>query len=77
VLREESGLTQEEFALRVRYSAAYVAKIEQGKRFPPADLPTRAEEVLGLVALKVLTAAAKSLTRRAVLASWFSAVGGD
>ncbi|MFE2280482.1 helix-turn-helix domain-containing protein [Streptomyces sp. NPDC059454] len=70
-LREESGLTQEEFALRVRYSAAYVAKIEQGKRFPPADLPARAEEVLGQVAAKVLTAAAKSLTRRAGLASWF------
>lgn len=70
-LREESGLTQEEFAHRVQYSAAYVAKIEQGKRFPPADLPGRAEEVLGPVALKVLTAAARSLARRAVLASWF------
>ena len=70
-LREESGLTQEEFAARVRYSAAYVAKIEQGKRFPPGDLPARAEEILGPVALKVLTAAARSLTRRAVLASWF------
>ncbi|MFD3354712.1 helix-turn-helix domain-containing protein [Streptomyces fradiae] len=70
-LREEAGLTQEELAPRVRYSAAYVAKIEQGKRFPPADLPARAEEVLGPVATKVLTAAAKSLTRRAGLASWF------
>ncbi|MFF3150870.1 multiprotein-bridging factor 1 family protein, partial [Streptomyces sp. NPDC057927] len=49
-LREESGLTQEEFAPRVRYSAAYVAKFEQGRRFPPADLPARAEEVLGPVA---------------------------
>ncbi|GHA12657.1 helix-turn-helix domain-containing protein [Streptomyces echinoruber] len=75
-LREESGLTQEEFALRVRYSAAYVAKIEQGKRFPPADLPARAAEVLGPVALKVLTAAAKSLTRRAGLASWFQQWAG-
>lgn len=70
-LREESGLTQEEFAPRVRYSAAYVAKIEQGKRFPPADLPARAEGVLGPAAVKMLTAAAKSLTRRAGLASWF------
>ncbi|MFF5157289.1 helix-turn-helix domain-containing protein [Streptomyces sp. NPDC000348] len=70
-LRDESGLTQEEFAVRVRYSAAYVAKIEQGKRFPPADLPARAEEALGPVAVKVLTAAARSLTRRAGLASWF------
>jgi transcriptional regulator with XRE-family HTH domain len=70
-LREESGLTQEEFAPRVRYSAAYVAKFEQGRRFPPADLPARAEEVLGPVAGKVLQAAAKSLRRRAGLASWF------
>jgi transcriptional regulator with XRE-family HTH domain len=70
-LREESGLTQEEFAPRVRYSAAYVAKFEQGRRFPPADLPARAEEVLGPVAGKVLQAAAKSLSRRAGLASWF------
>ncbi|BFO20361.1 hypothetical protein SHKM778_67490 [Streptomyces sp. KM77-8] len=38
-LREESGLTQEEFAVRVRYSAAYVAKIEQGKRFPRRTCP--------------------------------------
>ncbi|MFE5029575.1 helix-turn-helix domain-containing protein [Streptomyces sp. NPDC056656] len=70
-LREESGLTQEEFAARVRYSAAYIAKIEQGKRFPPTDLPSRAEDVLGAVAVKVIRAAAKSLTRRAGLASWF------
>ncbi|MCZ9343944.1 helix-turn-helix transcriptional regulator, partial [Streptomyces sp. TRM76130] len=66
-----AGLTQEEFASRVRYSAAYVAKIEQGKRFPPTDLPARAREALGPVAHKVLTAAARSLTRRAGLASWF------
>ncbi|MFE9094872.1 helix-turn-helix domain-containing protein [Streptomyces sp. NPDC007264] len=70
-LREEAGLTQEEFATRVRCSAAYVAKIEQGKRFPPADLPGRAEEALGPVSCKVLGAAARSLTRRAGLASWF------
>ncbi|MFF4491845.1 Scr1 family TA system antitoxin-like transcriptional regulator [Streptomyces sp. NPDC001544] len=70
-LREESGLTQEEFAARVQYSPAYVAKIEQGKRFPPGDLPGRAEEVLGPVGVKVLAAAARSLTRRAGLASWF------
>ncbi|OIJ87242.1 helix-turn-helix domain-containing protein [Streptomyces colonosanans] len=70
-LREESGLTQEEFAVRVQYSAAYVAKIEQGKRFPPTDLPACAEEVLGAAGAKVLGAAARSLTRRAGLASWF------
>ncbi|MFE1821641.1 Scr1 family TA system antitoxin-like transcriptional regulator [Streptomyces anulatus] len=71
VLREEAGLTQEEFAPRVRYSAHYIAKIEQGKRFPPGDLSERAEEPLGVVATKVLAAAARSLTRKAGLASWF------
>lgn len=62
-LREEARLTQEQFAPLVRYSVAYIAKIEQGKRFPPRDLLERSEEVLG--------AAAKSLTRRTGLASWF------
>ncbi|WP_371797969.1 helix-turn-helix domain-containing protein [Streptomyces albidoflavus] len=70
-LREARGLTQEECAARVRYSAAYVAKIEQGKRFPPEALPGRAEEALGPVAGKVLAAAARSLRRKAGLASWF------
>lgn len=70
-LREESRLTQEELAPRIQYSPAYVAKIEQGKRFPPADLPDRVEDVLGPVAAKVLCAAARSLTRRPGLASWF------
>ncbi|WP_155054864.1 helix-turn-helix domain-containing protein [Streptomyces blattellae] len=70
-LREEAGLTQEEFSLGVRYSASYVAKFEQGKRFPPKNLPARAGEVLGPVAAKVLTAAARSLRRKAGLASWF------
>ncbi|MFF4265613.1 Scr1 family TA system antitoxin-like transcriptional regulator [Streptomyces virginiae] len=71
VLREEAGLTQEVFAPQVRYSAHYIAKIEQGKRFPPGDLAERAEEPLGVVAAKVLAAAARSLTRKAGLASRF------
>ncbi|MCC3651262.1 helix-turn-helix transcriptional regulator [Streptomyces sp. S07_1.15] len=71
VLREEAGLTQEEFAPRVRYSVPYIAKIEQGKRFPPRELPGRAEEPLGHVASRILAAAHRSLTRRAGLASWF------
>ncbi|GGT21034.1 helix-turn-helix domain-containing protein [Streptomyces griseoviridis] len=70
-LREEAGLTQEQFAPRVRYSVAYVAKIEQGKRFPPGGLLERSEAVLGTAAAKVLKAAARSLTRKAGLASWF------
>ncbi|MFJ4778888.1 helix-turn-helix domain-containing protein [Streptomyces sp. NPDC088762] len=70
-LRDEAGLTQEEFAPRVRYSAHYIAKIEQGKRFPPGDLAQRAEEPLGVAAGRVLGAAARSLTRKAGLASRF------
>ncbi|WP_406093330.1 helix-turn-helix domain-containing protein [Streptomyces sp. NBC_01013] len=70
-LREAAGLTQEDLAPRVQYSPAYIAKIEQGKRFPPASLPERAAEALGPVAGKVLGAAARSLRRKAGLASWF------
>ncbi|MET7677430.1 helix-turn-helix domain-containing protein [Streptomyces seoulensis] len=75
-LRDQGGLTQEEFALRVQYSAPYIAKIEQGKRFPPADLPARVAGVLGEDAAKVLTAAAKTLTRRSGLATWFQQWAG-
>ncbi|THA75032.1 XRE family transcriptional regulator [Streptomyces sp. A0642] len=75
-LREAAGLTQEEFAPRVQYSPAYIAKIEQGKRFPPDNLPERAAEALGPVAGKVLGAAARSLRRRAGLASWFQQWAG-
>lgn len=70
-LREEARLTQEVFATRVQYSVHYIAKIEQGKRFPPKDLPDRAEVVLGPLAKRVLEAAVKSLTKGAGLASWF------
>ncbi|MEU4153898.1 helix-turn-helix transcriptional regulator [Streptomyces sp. NPDC026659] len=70
-LRELAGLTQEEFAKRVGYSVAYIAKIEQGKRFPPTDLPGRTEEALGPLAPKLLADAAKTLTRRTGVASWF------
>ncbi|MFI2783087.1 helix-turn-helix domain-containing protein [Streptomyces sp. ALB3] len=70
-LRDEAHLTQEQFAPLVQYSAAYIAKIEQGKRFPPRDLLERSEEVLGAAAARVLAAAAKSLTRKVGLASWF------
>lgn len=70
-LRDEANMTQEEFAPQVKYSAHYIAKIEQGKRFPPRDLIERCETVLGPVAGRVLTAAARSLTRKVGLASWF------
>ncbi|WP_405487944.1 Scr1 family TA system antitoxin-like transcriptional regulator [Streptomyces sp. NBC_00096] len=70
-LRDEAGLTQEEFGPQVRYSAHYNAKIEQGKRFPPKDLVGRAETVLDPIAGRVLGAATRTLTRKAGLASWF------
>ncbi|MBU7599440.1 helix-turn-helix transcriptional regulator [Streptomyces sp. P38-E01] len=70
-LRDEAHLTQEQFAPRVGYSPHYVAKIEQGKRFPPSDLAPRAEDPLGPVASRVLTAAIRSLRRKAGLATWF------
>ncbi|MEV8229415.1 helix-turn-helix transcriptional regulator [Streptomyces sp. NPDC079167] len=70
-LRDEAHLTQEQFAPLVQYSAAYIAKIEQGKRFPPRDLLDRSEGVLGAPAARVLAAAARSLTRKVGLASWF------
>ncbi|WP_069172952.1 helix-turn-helix domain-containing protein [Streptomyces griseus] len=70
-LRDEARLTQEQFAPLVQYSAAYIAKIEQGKRFLPRDLLDRSEEVLGAAAARVLAAAARSLTRKVGLASWF------
>ncbi|MEU0844961.1 helix-turn-helix transcriptional regulator [Streptomyces sp. NPDC005962] len=71
-LRDEGGLTQEQFAPRVRYSVTYVAKIEQGRRFPPKELVPRTEEVLGPLAARVLGAAYRTLMRKAGLASWFS-----
>ncbi|MEU4897829.1 helix-turn-helix transcriptional regulator [Streptomyces sp. NPDC044780] len=70
-LRDEAGLTQEQFAPRVRYSATYVAKMEQGRRFPPKELIPRTEEVLGAPAARVLGAAYRTLTRKVGLAVWF------
>ncbi|MDQ1039852.1 transcriptional regulator with XRE-family HTH domain [Streptomyces sp. V3I8] len=70
-LREEARLTQEQLAPLVQYSVAYIAKIEQGRRFPPRNLLDRSEEALGAVAGRVLAAAARSLTRKVGLASWF------
>ncbi|CAM5248902.1 hypothetical protein SALBM311S_00243 [Streptomyces alboniger] len=65
--RKRAGLTQEEFAPRVRYSMPTVASIEQGRRFPPPDFVERAEEVLD--AFGVLRGAARHLSRRPGLAN--------
>ncbi|MFE1488184.1 Scr1 family TA system antitoxin-like transcriptional regulator [Streptomyces olivaceus] len=66
--RKRAGLTQEEFAPRVRYSLPTVASIEQGRRFPPGDFVDRAEEVLD--AFGALRGAARHLSRQPGLASW-------
>ncbi|MFD5659938.1 helix-turn-helix domain-containing protein [Streptomyces hirsutus] len=67
--RKRAGLTQEQFAPRVQYSVPTVASIEQGRRFPPSDFVKRAEEVLD--AFGALRGAARHLSRRPGLASWF------
>ncbi|MFI6724788.1 Scr1 family TA system antitoxin-like transcriptional regulator [Streptomyces atratus] len=69
VFRKRAQLTQEQFAPMVRYSVPTVASIEQGRRFPPPAFVDRAEEVLD--AFGVIKAAAKHLSRRPGLASWF------
>lgn len=67
--RKRAGLTQEEFAPRVRYSVPTVASIEQGRRFPPVDFVERAEQTLD--AFGALRGAARHLSRQPGLASWF------
>ncbi|MFE1542741.1 Scr1 family TA system antitoxin-like transcriptional regulator [Streptomyces microflavus] len=66
---KRARLTQEEFATLVGYSLETIASIEQGRRLPPADFPERADSLLD--AFGVILAAAKHLTRRKGLASWF------
>ncbi|WP_438947304.1 helix-turn-helix domain-containing protein [Streptomyces griseus] len=67
--RARARLTQEQFASRVRYSVPTVGSIEQGRRFPSAEFVDRAEEVLD--AFGTLRGAARHLSRRPGLASWF------
>ncbi|MFE9094274.1 helix-turn-helix domain-containing protein [Streptomyces sp. NPDC007264] len=73
-LREDAGLTQEEYAEIVGYSVHAIAKLEQGRRFPQPRFVERAGEVLE--APRVLRAAARNLTRRQGLASWFQQWAG-
>ncbi|WP_373465207.1 Scr1 family TA system antitoxin-like transcriptional regulator [Streptomyces sp. V2I9] len=67
--RKRARLTQEQLALRVRYSVETIASIEQGRRLPPPDFAERADSVLD--AFGVIEAAAKHLTRQKGLAKWF------
>ncbi len=67
--RKRARLTQEQFAPLVGYSPETIASIEQGRRLPPPDFAERADSILD--AFGVILAAAKHLTRRKGLASWF------
>ncbi|MEU3207242.1 helix-turn-helix transcriptional regulator [Streptomyces cyaneofuscatus] len=67
--RKRARLTQDQFAPLVGYSLETIASIEQGRRLPPPDFAERADSILD--AFGVILAAAKHLTRRKGLASWF------
>ncbi|MHC8423202.1 helix-turn-helix domain-containing protein [Streptomyces sp. NB004] len=67
--RKRAGMTQEEWAERVRYSVQTVASVEQGRRFPTAEYVRRAEDVLD--AGGILSGAVRHLSRQPGLASWF------
>ncbi|MYT23009.1 helix-turn-helix domain-containing protein [Streptomyces sp. SID7760] len=69
--RKRAELTQEQLAERLRYSVQYVGSVEQGRRHPSVTFVNRAEEMLD--AFGVIRIAAKELTRRRGLASWFRA----
>ncbi|MGP2438623.1 helix-turn-helix domain-containing protein [Streptomyces sp. JW3] len=67
--RKRAGLTQEQFAPKVRYSVPTVASIEQGRRYPPPPFVERAE--VALDAFGALKGAARHLSRQPGIASWF------
>ncbi|KJY33251.1 DNA-binding protein [Streptomyces sp. NRRL S-444] len=67
--RKRAALTQEQLAERVGYSVQYVGSVEQGRRHPSVKFVSRSEEALD--AFGVIRIAARELTRRRGLASWF------
>lgn len=67
--RKRIGLTQEQFAPKVGYSVQYVASVEQGRRHPSVKFVNKSEDVLD--SFGVIHIAAKQMTRRRGLASWF------
>ncbi|MEU3406452.1 helix-turn-helix transcriptional regulator [Streptomyces sp. NPDC006670] len=67
--RKRASLTQEQFAPKVGYSVQYVASVEQGRRHPSVKFVNKSEEALD--SFGVLHIAAKQMTRRRGLASWF------
>ncbi|MBA2947775.1 helix-turn-helix domain-containing protein [Streptomyces himalayensis] len=67
--RENARITQEALAGDMGYSPHFVASVEQGRRLPSKEFVERAEQALD--GLGVLRKAAKHLTRKQGLASWF------
>jgi transcriptional regulator with XRE-family HTH domain len=45
--REESGLSQQSLASKVRYSNSYLSRIEKGDRPPPKGLPRKLDQLFG------------------------------
>ncbi|MCX4526385.1 helix-turn-helix domain-containing protein [Streptomyces sp. NBC_01551] len=67
--RKRAGLTQEQLAPLVGYSVQYVGSVEQGRRHPSRRFVDRAE--VALDAFGVIEIAARELSRRRGIASWF------
>nr|WP_242438895.1 helix-turn-helix transcriptional regulator [Streptomyces sp. CB00455] len=67
--RKRAGLTQEQLAPLIGYSVQYVGSVEQGRRHPSQKFVHKTESVLDTFG--VIDIAAKQLTRRRGLASWF------
>ncbi|MFD6227259.1 Scr1 family TA system antitoxin-like transcriptional regulator [Streptomyces sp. NPDC060232] len=67
--RKRAGLTQEQLASLIGYSVQYVGSVEQGRRHPSQKFVHKTEAVLDTFG--VIDIAAKQLTRRRGLATWF------
>ncbi|MFJ7588236.1 helix-turn-helix transcriptional regulator [Streptomyces sp. NPDC097617] len=67
--RRRAGLTQEQLARLIGYSVQYVGSVEQGRRHPSQKFINKTDSVLN--AFGVIIIAARQLSRRRGLASWF------
>ncbi|MFJ1568181.1 Scr1 family TA system antitoxin-like transcriptional regulator [Streptomyces erythrochromogenes] len=67
--RRRAGLTQEQLAPLIGYSVQYVGSVEQGRRHPSQKFVHKTEAVLDTFG--VIDIAARQLTRRRGLATWF------
>ncbi|MFE9929900.1 Scr1 family TA system antitoxin-like transcriptional regulator [Streptomyces sp. NPDC005533] len=67
--RKRAGRTQEQLAELIGYSVQYVGSVEQGRRHPSQKFIKRTESALDT--FWVIDIAARQLSRRRGLASWF------